>query len=394
MKLIKTLALGALVSVGLIGAASAQTTIYITGSTAFRSATYSSIMKVLGSVNGTSLPAGSKYGYTGGSLSGARCATFYGTYSGNSVIVKTSFSGSSGGIQTTAGGLQVKFLPASVDASLTQNGVSGLTDPTGTGNPNELAVPNVTMMDSVQSITPFNKTYLGVTYAALKATQVGVVPFKWFLSKNGPAGLTNITPLLAQALWTNGTGTLPLALFTGNSADQGTLIYATGRDPDSGTRTIAFAESGIGVNTTVKQFDPSSGALYPKSTINGIVYDVGNGGESSGGTLAGKLAAPIAGKSFIGYVGFSDWSAAVNGGAGATELSWNGVSYTKQNVIEGKYTYWAYENLGYLTTYTGVGKQFADALAAQIQTDSSLPIQLSEMHVDRPTDAGLITPNY
>jgi hypothetical protein len=350
-------------------------------------------MSALGSTDGVNLPAGSKYGFTGSSLSSSRCATFIGTYAGNSVTVKTSFSGSSGGIQTTAGGLPVKFLPASVDATLLQGGKASLADPTVSGNPFEQAVPNVAMMDTQQSTTPFNNTYLGVTYAKLQAARVGVVPFKWFASKGASANLTNITPLLAQALWT-GFGTLPLAFFTGLNADEGTLIYATGRDPDSGTRTIAFVESGIGVNTSVNQYDPATGNLYPESTINGIVYAEGNGGESSGGTLADKLGnvAQATGKVYIAYLGFSDWSKAVT--AGATELKWNGISYAKQDVIEGKYTFWGYEYLGYLKTYSGVGKQFADALASTIQTHSSLPIKLSEMMVDRPVDGGLITPSY
>ena len=74
---------------------------------------------------------------------------------------------------------------------------------------------------------------------------VALAGFKWVASKGAPTGLANITPQLAQALW--GNGTLPLALFTSSAADEGTLVYATGRDPDSGTRATAFAESGIGV---------------------------------------------------------------------------------------------------------------------------------------------------
>ena len=91
---------------------------------------------------------------------------------------------------------------------------------------------------------------------SLTATVVGVVPFKFVCQTGAPAGLTNMTPLVAQNLWAN--GSLPLSLFDGNQADLATTIYAIGRNADSGTRQTAFAETAIGVQTQVTQYEPTN----------------------------------------------------------------------------------------------------------------------------------------
>lgn len=212
-----------------------------------------------------------------------------------------------------------------------------------------------------------------------------------------PAPFTNINTQQAQALW--GAGTASLAQFTGLAADANKLVYATGRDPDSGTRLTAFAESGIGVDSTVTQYKPvvsggviTSLAPYPAQTINGINFTVGNGGEASGGTLVGyfgNVSGPGTGL-IVSHVGAGDLPTAVN--AGAVQLTYNGVAYSVDAVKEGRYTFWCYQNLMYQPTLAGAKKTLADNLAIKIETVTA-PIKLSEMKCSRATDGAVVFHN-
>jgi len=376
--------LGGVAAVAFASLASAQQVINITGSTAYRGATHTAITHVLDS--------GFTYAYTGGSLGGAGQAIFKGTIGGStSVTIRTSWTGSVGGVQTVSQSLNVNFLPTTTTTS-GGAGTSGVS--TGT----DAAIPDIAMSDTFQASTPF-------TSPKLTDTKVGVVPFVWVAAKGAPAGLTNITPQLAQALWKN--GTLPLALFTGSSSDEGTLVYATGRDPDSGTRLTAFAESGIGVNATVAQYKPTvtSGTttaynLYDTQTVNGIVYDVGQGGEAGGGALATLMTGTTsAGVGYaVTYLSTGDANTAAGGGA--VRLSYNGITlpvsgttYDFTPLYEGKYTFWSYEHLMYRSGTTGTTKTFADTLANQIKnTDAT--VLLGSMKCARTIDGGVVANNY
>ena len=67
---------------------------------------------------------------------------------------------------------------------------------------------------------------------------------------------------------------------------------------------------------------------------------------------------------------FPDSTSAIAGGA--SELAWNGVSYSDSAIQEGKYTFWAYEQLDYRNNYGTVdanGKKVADLLANQIKNN-------------------------
>lgn len=458
-------------------AAEAQTVIRLTGSSAYRGATHNAILNVMAS--------GKTYGYTGSSLSGASQAIFTGTIGGESVIIKTSWSGSVAGVQTVSQGINVNFLPNGTSQS------SGGTGSASTGT--EAGIPDIAMSDTYQSATPFSSP-------ALTDTVVGVVPFKWVVSRgltlvsltvdtqsgsnvyttsstaslavgmtvtgtNIPTAskigailsgtqftlvdsnvgvtanknasttatgnaataaaaspISNITPQLAQALFSSGSA--EVALFTGNAAHQGQKVYAVGRDPDSGTRLTAFAETGVGVNSTVTQFEPtaSGGVLssvrpWPQQTVNGITFTTGNGGYSSGGTLAGIMGnvtgsfeekkpdntsyVPARTRSgyFITYLSTGDAATAIN--AGAKELTYNGVTFSNTAVQQGAYAFWSYAHLMYPTSFDSaapatpeyIKKTVAQTLANQILTvDATL--LLSSMKVQRLSDGGLVTQNY
>jgi len=376
--------------------ADAQTVVHITGSTAFRAATVTAITHIL--------QPGFTYGYAGSSFTGANQAIFTGhTITNNiSVIIKTSWSGSVGGVQTVSQQLPVSTWLTNTTPQSTggTSGAPAVYDPP--------AVPEVCMSDVYQSSTPY-------ATPALTESIVGIVPFEFVRNNGAPATLTNLTPNLAQAMWLN--GSLPLALFTGSPSDEGTRVFATGRDADSGTRMTAFAETGVGVFTAVEQYVPtnSSGAIisrtaagpvagqkfYPAETINGIFYDVGQGGYSSGGDLAVAMeqtTGAALGGYYVTYLGLSDANTAISGGA--APIMWNGVAYSPTAVEEGQYTFWGYEHLDYRSNYGTLdanGQAVADQLAGQILgTDAvaSSGLLLSSMRVSRPTDGGLVTPNY
>lgn len=377
MKSIKPLILSLSIAAALGASAQAQTVVTVTGSTAFRSATHNAIKNLL-TASGTPSIA-----HTGSTFSSSSQAIFKGSIAGNQVIIKTGWSGSVAGVQTVSQGTSVNFLPntAIVDGVTTANVTAGT----------ESLVPDVAMSDTFQSATPF-------TSPVLNDQTVGVIAFKWVASKGSPTGLTNMTQQLAQALL--GNGSLALALFTGNSADQTNTVYATGRDPLSGTRLTAFAESGVGVAATVVQYKPtvasgavSSHVVWPAETINGISFVDGNSGYTSGSSLVTAMQATTTGINgyYVSYMGVSDADSAITGGA--VELTWNGVPYSLDNVKQGKYTFWGYQHLMYKSTLTGTKKTVADAIATQIKTVDS-PILLSDMKVERPADGGLIAPRY
>lgn len=402
---LKTFTVG-LVALACISIAQAQTTVRFTGSTAYRGNVHAAITHIY--------DAGFTYGYTGTSLGGAAQAIFLGTVGGQPFTIKTSWSGSEGGIQTVAAQVSIPFLPNTTPVST--GGTPNATVATA-GNGGDVAIPDVAMSDSFQSASAFFGLYRGVTYPTLTESvnsPVGIVPFKWLASKGAPASLTNLTTQQAKALF--GAGKLPLAFFTGNAADETSTVVATGRDPDSGTRLTAFAEGGLGPQASVKQYQPrdvngnlvrtvgtniTNFVAWPASTINGIPVALFNGGYNSGGDLSKAMANfTPAGFTVISYAGVSDadTNTLPNGGI---ELSWNGVTlgntggnYNNATVLtEGKYTFWGYEHLYYRSGTSGTVAGLADTVANQLKTVDA-QVLLSNMKVERGFDGGIVFPTY
>jgi hypothetical protein len=405
----------------------AQTKVYITGSTAFRANAHTGIKNIY-----DPSPA-VQYGYIGTSFGGANQAIFQGNIGGNPVNIYTSWSGSEAGIQTVADATQnVNFLPDGTPVS--SGGTSGATAGT---DPHH---PDVAFSDTFQSTSQFNGIFRGVTYATLTespgtsaghGSPVGIVVFKWCAS-NG-ATFTNITSQQARGLYAS--GKFPLALFTGNNADETKPVVALGRNPDSGTRLTTFAESGVGALSTVKQYQPqdststivkattgtiSKFVAWPAETINGVPISTFNSGYSSGGDLAKAMRAVttdpvnIAATSYaaanvtrVAYLGSGDAdSNLLNSGSPSpgVELSYNGVflgipgagqTYNDLTALtEGKYTFWGYEHVLYNgSTIVLAVQNVADALATQLH-DVDSPVLLSNMKVTRTTDGSRVTFNY
>lgn len=392
MNTLKTLVLAGIASLAMAASASAQTNVYITGSTAFRSQTHTAILNAM---------TGEVYSYSGGTLGSANFSLFEGTISGNLVRVKCSWTGSTKGIKDVSQSISIGFLP-DVTSPVASSGGTPNVSTSSLVN----AIPDGSIADSEQSSTPYTVS----PSVSLVPTKLGVQAFVWVANEGSSANLTNMTPNLAQNLYAN--GVLPLALFTGQAADHTNFVYAFGRDAGSGTRTMAFGESGIGFFSNVVQWFPSPNvtnatptALIP--TPEDLLADIpstpeGNGGYASGGSLAALMGNTFnidgnANNCGVCYMGTGD--AAVALANGARILSYNGQSLTvtpldMTPVKEGKYSFWGYVYLMYRGSLgAGVKKTTLDAIGNNIATVTA-PVKLSDMQVSRSVDGGLISPTY
>ncbi|MEI6860993.1 MAG: hypothetical protein WCL04_01925 [Verrucomicrobiota bacterium] len=423
MKTFKALTAG-LLALSAATLASAQTKIRIVGSSAFRAATEAAIVNSLN---------GAQAAWTGNAnLAKAARAVFTGTLSnvaGNpAVIIQCTWSGSTGGIQTVAQTSPVinstSFLTENnslTNVSVVVTPGNGLTSGSAAftggnlisssvanaGN-NETAQADIAMSDTAQSSTKFNghvpftaTTLLGTfaDYEDLSANDyvVGVITFQWVrgnitnsggAGSTGIAGLTNVTTLQAQTLLSGG---MPLSAFTGVTTDTASMNIL-GRDEDSGTRVVTFAESAYGVETTPTQYTVSltSGQVTnfvptpAVASLLGFKYDAGHSGYSSGGTLATNLSASVSSTLhtyFIGYAGVND-AASVTGGL---LLKYNGEDCSDANVKSGKYTFWSYEHLMFRSGASATAQAAAFAIAKQINnTDAPASgVKVTDMTVGR-----------
>lgn len=439
MKTIKALAICA-VGFGAMAGASAQTKIYITGSTALRAETTRAIASYLsapGAVSNTAstynllpqtafngvLPGYAYENTSGSGITGpnnSNASTFRGYVGGNSanafVIIKCSWSGSAAGVQAVAyapsntpSTLPIKFLPDTANFNNNSNSGNSNPDPrsSNTASEYESAVADVCLSDTKQTSSPFLGSYNGKTYSALTeqgGSSVGVVAFAWVLSdvgnstltqaqKDRVATVTNVNFQQLQAQFT-GFGVYPLNGYTGNSSnatDASVSVYATGRDPDSGTRLSAFAEIGLGATTLgVTQYDPATGSPYPAGSVNGVAVEEGQSGESSGGTIRSKMAADGLSNVYITYMGRSDANTLANAQNGGRILSYNGVAISDDAIRSGQYTFWSFARM-YYRSATGTKLNAINGIGNAIRS-SYAPILVSSMKCSRDEDGGPITP--
>jgi hypothetical protein len=331
----------AIIFTGLIAGASAQTVIDITGSTAGRAAVHNAIIAVL---------SGETYAHDNASTpTSATRAIYNGTFGGNAYTIRTFWAGSVNGVRDVAQGIQQsQFLATSiVGTAAGQPSVSSPLAPTSAQT-----VPEIGFSDVFQNSTEFTSPALTIE------DEVGIIPFKWYKNDGASASLTNINSLNAQSLY-GSLGELAMSQFTGVPADNTKVVYATGRNADSGSRLTVMADIGYGLYTPVNQFTftVTSGAI----TANAFA---GNSGYGSGSNVAGVLAATWnTDSAVVGYLGSSDWATADTGGA--TALSYNGVPYSVQAVQEGQYTLWGYLHMNRMAL-TGNALAFYNALRNEI----------------------------
>jgi hypothetical protein len=422
MKLTKLILTTAAV-VGLAASASAQSVINITGATAFREAAHAAII--------ASFDSGSlTYGYQGTNIGNAGRAIFSGTINGgdDSVIVRTSWSGSVAGIRAVVNQANTVTYYSTTVSGLTANGTGNLS--TSGNNSVSTTANSITFADNTQDNTPF-------TSVGLLGDPVGVIAFVPVVNETAAvAAGENITTLQLRRLMQS--GNVPLQFITGNSSDSGKRVYWTGRQDTSGTRVIYLTEAGLAASAAIQQnrvaplnndaTNPiTSLQLWPTgdATNNSVIWGsdtAGNGGYSSGGALtplfqrtanttvqilnaAGTVTSTRNGTDTIILTVISSQDANDIQVGGGKVLAYNGslieptalptgISATDKNKIaRGDYTLWSYEQLFYRDDITD---QPTLDFIALLQTNIPASIggngvAISDMRVSRAVDGGSLT---
>lgn len=350
----------------------ADVNVVLTGSTAFRAAVNDAIKAML---------SGETVRYVGSSLSSSNNAIFQGTHATlGTVTIQTSWSGSGTGVSTLVNNSDVSVLP-----------LSALSE----GSAGTEAATTITRVNTKATFAFSDVKQESTTAAALEAlpapSAVGIIPFLFVASESAPAGITNVTDQQFSALFS--AGFMSASVFTGNTADDETIIYPVGRDSGSGTRIAVFAETGYGINNAVNQARPTAASGVISSPGEGLD---GNGGQSSGSTLATWLGSTSTGFALISYVGVSDANNAET--AGARKLSYNGSTYSSANVKNGVYTLWSevqlYPKKTALTSdEAGLKDSLLSAIDTNLTANETRGIALSAMRVSRSSDGGPVISN-
>jgi len=430
MKTMKFLTAG-LLALAVAGSALADTTLKITGSTAYRKALYAGVVDTL-SANGTVNVAW----YGNAALTSANQVIFMAGTSPNKVTIQCCMAGSVGGVNWVANALDVATdkdrvgtATAWLDSTNTTNTVTvntstGALTVTGSGVLTSpvwaaAAPAGITMSDSFQDSTQFNST----DYTALneQGSAIGIVEFVFAKGKeyvnvtaaNSTAygRFTNMTALGFRTLASSGYA--PLALFTGNSADANIDVVLVGRDSDSGTRLGTFYETAYGTDQTAatqyRAYDGAGGTGNDVGTVTGagaiksLAQALNSGdsagsanyaGYSSGGNVKAVLNANGDATSgvlsprgrpaiLVGYLGTGDLVS-----AGGQILSYNGVAlYTPGTTTQvpalteyGQYTFWTEEHMywngltglvGTVNTQKYLAKSIADKIRATYATTAA-----------------------
>lgn len=401
---IKISLLAGFAALGFASSAPAQTIINITGATAFRAAANNTILELLNDGS----PGTAKYAWVGdpgqAGFAGSNRIIVEGTIAGNPFIIRTSQSGSTAGIRDVVLAQAPENDYLSVSATSADRTTAG-NNIDAAGKTESGVIPRFTFSDVDQAISN-NPT------PSLPGGGVGVVPFVFIANVGAPAGLSNITDQLHDAQWS--TGQLPLSMYTGDSSDT-KLVLNMGRNSSSGTRATILSETQYGPFRTVKQWGgPNNDTTVSGPEGSGTVDaldDRGNDGYNSNSHVRRNLArtstnVTVDGNGgqdvvIVSYLTLSDAAAITTltggPGVGARALTYNGVPYSFENVTNGHYTLWGYQQFYRATDATSGEEDFYNAFAAAIpaQLDPlSTGIPTSEMNVTRSGgDGGPITPN-
>jgi hypothetical protein len=411
----KSLLIGAS-ALGFAASAQAQTVINITGATAFRSAAHSAIMASFNQ----SGALGTTWNYATNNAAGSGTmgrAIYKGTFPGISgtTVIRTSWTGSVEGVRALTKPTLVPetyLKDSNLNLSGFTAGVKGGASDTETSTSHAFA-----FADMAQAAAP-------AAYASpkLNGVPVGVIAFAPVINRNADAAITNITINQFRRLVSN--GTLPLSMLTGNASSNGT-VYNVQRNDGSGTRVIHLAEIGHGPANLTKGYlltgsssldTPVLAPLTANTTTNpntAISNDyrstsvLGNGGYTSGGTIATWMRLPSSGNfNIVSWLGTPDAVSAYNTGSGGRVLAYNGekldgiaagglTDADRDKIRTGKYSAWSFEQLFYVGTLASgsAKKAVYDKLVANIPSNlGTAGVAISTMSVTRTTDGGTIMP--
>ena len=435
---INNIAAAALIALGFISQASADPTIYLTGSTAFRSTAMSAILNNGGPGAGGLFDTNSVTFVTYGNSAqnSANYAVVHGTIGGsaNGVYLDIAWSGSEAGIASAC------------NTALQNMDRNGNTIPLS-GSPEKwLEVTNVTLNGSVISTNPPSSLfenggvpfhgadlsqsdtsqaiswtpYVANTQTALKDYGVeGIVTFT--ISRNNQTGNTGSgVPAGANTAWADcsnislpqlnvlfANGVAPASFISGNTNDATTTVYLVGRNLGSGTRMNMLGDSAYGAHTSVQQYSIGYGIEEATHLNSLILTNEGNGGYESGGDVAKALGiiAPVdscaqadpfnGGTSWfaVGYEGPSDALNTGNYGGEPTNcwLTVDGFPSNNGTIENGQYWYWGHEHLLGKYQISGTADTVGSHLySAVVQTLGSLNLGATPGAHDPAIQSGLM----
>ena len=413
-----------LAGLAIAATASADVTINVTGSTAFRSATLSAIKAKYAGATTPSFKFA--HDQTAGNLGKSTRSIFIGTFPGitGTTTIRCTWSGSVEGIRALTLAPNVDpspptYLPASV-ATTAASPTGGETVSVSSSGATT-AVSDIALSDVNKTATPFAST-------SLTTDAVGVIVFTMMTNEESGTTITNVTSQQYRALLAQ--GYQPLSLFTGNPAHT-TNVFAIGRNDASGTRTTALAEIGHGITNPVNQYVTTAtsgnaittlqltpaGSAFASTVWNQDV--AGNGGYTSGGAVStalgltsgtvnvldetGAEAFSTDHVNLLTWLGVSDAATAkTNGGLlcgyNGVSLDLAGASNTLSSadiakIANGSYTAWGYERMFRRPSPS------ADVVTAYNAIKTSVPallgttgIPISSMAVARTSDGGVVAP--
>ena len=248
---IKKITLATLLGLGLVASASAVNFVYVTGSTAFRSAAFNGITNSFDAVPSVATRDGSA-----ASGNNANWMLFHGNVGGVETWVNCHWSGSEDGVAGVAqpGSNPTYYLKTDGTVAFTiSSAVPGASETNSTPT-----VPDLAFTDSSQAVS-LTKTPALVKMGtnASPSGKVGVVPFVWVKNKNtNPSNswthLTNMSDVGGRVALA---GPNIAALFTGDPSDTNQFVYAVGRNNRSGTRVDTLAATRYGITVPVDQFN-------------------------------------------------------------------------------------------------------------------------------------------
>jgi hypothetical protein len=443
---IQNILAGAL-AIGFASSATAQTYIEITGATAFRQATMQAIYNAYDSVGNLGTEFNVAHDFTGNNLSqliASNRAIFKGAFPGitGTTIIRTSFNGSTEGLNAIAGNGNPQFF---TEASLLNTGdIQGDADVGGSFVTN--VRPRFSFSDVFQSTSPVDNEVL----QPVGSSAVGVVTFAMIANEGAPSDFTNATMQQCAALWS--VGILPLSVFTGDPADTD-LVFATGRNDGSGTRSAYLTEWQYGAANLVDQYIatatgangtitaitrvPANGLGTGNFTTSGATNAstlwgnsaVGNGGYASSSALRslmgltsnstdvydGENQEPLLEDAKIHLLTWLSTSDSKNASdAGAKILAYNGVQITPiaqagsyqdsgfnqadfQKIAYGQYSAWSYQHLYHYGTLSSAESTFRTKMTEvggfieQGLQATANGLRLSDMQVERADDGFAIT---
>lgn len=368
----------ALIALGLVSQASADNTIYLTGSTAFRSTVYTALTTA-----GTIFDAAPDFAAEDGGSAANKCnyMLFHGNINSVPTYIDCSWNGSDAGLACIANvvidndGAPLFGSPAyfmKTDGTVPAGYNSATPVPGGllesSSRQGDVAFSDTSDASAIAGLAPSIAANPLISYG-----QIAVVTFTWCKNAQatGASGnaynawthLTNVSTYQLQALF--GSGTLPADFFTGVAADNGTHVYVVGRNKGSGTRANVLNDSTYGLNNPVIQFNVGGGLTTKPN--GSLTLDINGGsaspdegisqddGYESGGNVNAALSVtgsttqtdPFFGGTgwiAIGYLGCSDANGNGLSPSNGTWLTENGVFESNGAIESGEYSYWGYEN--------------------------------------------------